>query len=47
MIFRYRWMDLQAIPPLAASQDQFLHQLRKRHLKSTEQAHDMLRENTL
>ncbi|WP_158221577.1 NUDIX domain-containing protein [Terribacillus sp. 7520-G] len=33
MIFRYRWMDLQAIPPLAASQDQFLHQLRKKTFK--------------
>ncbi|PAD34562.1 NUDIX hydrolase [Terribacillus saccharophilus] len=29
LVFRYTWYDLTSIPPLAASQDQFLHLVRK------------------
>ncbi|WP_366248740.1 NUDIX domain-containing protein [Terribacillus aidingensis] len=28
LVFRYRWYDIQSVPPLAASQDQFLHVVR-------------------
>ncbi|MFP7478600.1 NUDIX hydrolase [Terribacillus saccharophilus] len=29
LVFRYKWYDITSIPPLAASQDQFLHLIRK------------------
>lgn len=29
LIFRYKWYDMTSIPPLAASQDQYLHLVRK------------------
>ncbi|AIF65498.1 hypothetical protein GZ22_01690 [Terribacillus saccharophilus] len=29
LVFRYTWYDLASIPPLAVSQDQFLHLVRK------------------
>ncbi|PAF20828.1 hypothetical protein CHH49_14955 [Terribacillus saccharophilus] len=29
LVFRYTWYDFTSIPPLAASQDQFLHLVRK------------------
>lgn len=30
LVFHYTWYDLASIPPLAASQDQFLHLIRKK-----------------
>ncbi|MFS0562501.1 NUDIX domain-containing protein [Terribacillus sp. 179-K 1B1 HS] len=30
MVFRYMWYEIQSIPPLAASQDQLLHLIRKK-----------------